>query len=380
MAVLMLMEWPGVTGELYDQVRASVRFDQDPPEGGLYHVAAVAEDHASLGQQLALLGFGFSLAIGISFVTRLQRLGWSLDASAAETWVLGRNMLLMLILWPISAAILRSLRRDDGIEDERDRTIATRASAHAYSVLAIALIALINWPLTWIGEVTGLASWLGKPTDMATILGYLLAPIAWIIGVPWQDATVVGSLIGQKIVINEFVAYLQLADIIQNGVDGVMLTDKGKLIATYALCGFANFSSIAIQIGGIGGLAPDRRADLARFGLRRSLAGKQQVGQPQGEAIHQNAGVRAGDVAKTVGEVKIFLDAAPVGRASLTVMRHPARHFAIQRLRRGQINDLQAGRDGLLLGQQALARTGAPKNQCFHARIVGESRPARQPL
>ncbi|MCC6594635.1 MAG: NupC/NupG family nucleoside CNT transporter, partial [Xanthomonadales bacterium] len=102
---------------------------------------------------------------------------------------------------------------------------------------------------------------------------YLLAPIAWIIGVPWQDATVVGSLIGQKIVINEFVAYLQLADIIQNGVDGVMLTDQGRLIATYALCGFANFSSIAIQIGGIGGLAPDRRADLARFGLRAVLGG-----------------------------------------------------------------------------------------------------------
>ena len=137
----------------------------------------------------------------------------------------------------------------------------------------IALIALINWPLTWIGDVTGLAQWLGKPTDMATILGYLLAPIAWIIGVPWQDATVVGSLIGQKIVINEFVAYLQLADIIQNGANGVMLTDQGKLIATYALCGFANFSSIAIQIGGIGGLAPDRRADLARFGLRAVLGG-----------------------------------------------------------------------------------------------------------
>jgi uncharacterized membrane protein len=106
-------------------------------------VAAVAEDHASLGQQLALLGLGFSVAIGISFLARLQRLGWSLDPSAAETWVLGRNVLLMLILWPISAAILRSLRRDEGIEDERDRAIATRASAHAYSVLAIAVIALI---------------------------------------------------------------------------------------------------------------------------------------------------------------------------------------------------------------------------------------------
>ncbi|HLU13479.1 MAG TPA: nucleoside transporter C-terminal domain-containing protein [Arenimonas sp.] len=137
----------------------------------------------------------------------------------------------------------------------------------------IALIALINWPLTWIGEVTGLQSLLGKPTDLATLFGYLLAPIAWVIGVPWQDATTVGSLIGQKVVINEFVAYLQLADIVNGRVDGVELSEKGRLIATYALCGFANFSSIAIQIGGIGGLAPNRRQDLARFGLRAVLGG-----------------------------------------------------------------------------------------------------------
>jgi len=137
----------------------------------------------------------------------------------------------------------------------------------------IALIALLNWPLTWIGEVTGLQAWLGKPTDMAALLGYLLAPIAWVIGVPWQDANTVGSLIGQKIVINEFVAYLQLADIVNGKMPGVALTEQGRLIATYALCGFANFSSIAIQIGGIGGLAPDRRSDLARFGLRAVLGG-----------------------------------------------------------------------------------------------------------
>jgi CNT family concentrative nucleoside transporter len=137
----------------------------------------------------------------------------------------------------------------------------------------IALIALINAPLTWLGDVTGVAGMLGKPTDLATIFGYVLAPIAWVIGVPWQDATTVGSLIGQKIVINEFVAYLQLADIVNGRVDGVELTEKGRLIATYALCGFANFSSIAIQIGGIGGLAPERRQDLAKFGLRAVLGG-----------------------------------------------------------------------------------------------------------
>ncbi|MBA2238546.1 MAG: NupC/NupG family nucleoside CNT transporter [Lysobacter sp.] len=137
----------------------------------------------------------------------------------------------------------------------------------------IALIALIDWPLTWLGEVTGAAELLGRPTSMATLLGYLLSPVAWLIGVPWQDATVVGGLIGQKIVLNEFVAYLQLAEIVNGNAPGVVLTDQGRLIATYALCGFANFSSIAIQIGGIGGLAPDRRQDVARFGLRAVLGG-----------------------------------------------------------------------------------------------------------
>ena len=137
----------------------------------------------------------------------------------------------------------------------------------------IALIAMLNAPLTWFGEVTGIAGAIGKPTDLATIFGYVLAPIAWVIGTPWADATTVGSLIGQKLVINEFVAYLQLAEILNGKVAGVTLSDEGRLIATYALCGFANFSSIAIQIGGIGGLAPDRRHDLAKFGLRAVLGG-----------------------------------------------------------------------------------------------------------
>ena len=137
----------------------------------------------------------------------------------------------------------------------------------------IALIALINAPLTWLGDVTGLATALGKPTNLATIFGYLLAPIAWVIGTPWADATTVGSLIGQKLVINEFVAYMDLSKIINGQVPGVSLSAEGSLIATYALCGFANFSSIAIQLGGIGGLAPDRRQDLAKFGLRAVLGG-----------------------------------------------------------------------------------------------------------
>ncbi|UYB51572.1 NupC/NupG family nucleoside CNT transporter [Xanthomonas sp. AM6] len=137
----------------------------------------------------------------------------------------------------------------------------------------IALIALVNAPLTWLGDATGLAAAIGRPTNLSTIFGYLLAPIAWVIGTPWADATTVGSLIGQKVVINEFVAYSELAQIVKGQVPGMSLSAEGRLIATYALCGFANFSSIAIQIGGIGGLAPERRHDLARFGLRAVLGG-----------------------------------------------------------------------------------------------------------
>ena len=137
----------------------------------------------------------------------------------------------------------------------------------------IALIALVNAPLTWFGDVTGLAAAIGRPTNLSTIFGYVLAPVAWVIGTPWADATTVGSLIGQKVVINEFVAYTELSRIVNGQVPGVSLSTEGGLIATYALCGFANFSSIAIQIGGIGGLAPERRHDLAKFGLRAVLGG-----------------------------------------------------------------------------------------------------------
>jgi CNT family concentrative nucleoside transporter len=140
----------------------------------------------------------------------------------------------------------------------------------------IALIALINGPVQWIGTVGGehsLNAWLsataGHPVALSleTIFGWILAPVAWLIGVPWRDATLVGSFIGQKVVINEFVAYADLARHLDE------LLPQSRLIATYALCGFANFSSIAIQIGGIGGLAPNRRGDLARLGLRAVLGG-----------------------------------------------------------------------------------------------------------
>ena len=131
----------------------------------------------------------------------------------------------------------------------------------------LALIALINGPLTWIGSVTGLEAVVGQPIDLALILGWLFSPLAFLVGVPLDEAVVVGGLIGQKVVANEFVAYVALTEI------QLDLSDRSVLIATYALCGFANFSSIAIQLGGIGGIAPERRPQIAQLGLKAILGG-----------------------------------------------------------------------------------------------------------
>ncbi len=130
-----------------------------------------------------------------------------------------------------------------------------------------ALITMVNFPLAWIGQITGIESVIGQTLSLSIILGYILSPLAWIIGIPWSEATIVGGLIGEKIVINEFVAYLHLGEIKNT------LSEHSVLISTYALCGFANFSSIAIQLGGIGGLAPNRRSDIARLGMRAVMGG-----------------------------------------------------------------------------------------------------------
>lgn len=108
--------------------------------------------------------------------------------------------------------------------------------------------------------------------NLGLILGYVLSPIAWVIGIEWNDAIVAGGLIGQKVVLNEFIAYLQLSQTPIGSGPGA-ISEHSRLVLTYALCGFANFASIAIQIGGIGSLAPERRSDLARFGLRAVLGG-----------------------------------------------------------------------------------------------------------
>jgi concentrative nucleoside transporter, CNT family len=132
----------------------------------------------------------------------------------------------------------------------------------AMLIAFVALIAMLNGFLGWVGH------FFGYPTfSLQRIFGWVMGPLAFLLGAPKQDIDTVGNLIANKTVINEFFAFSMMKDVVGQ------LSEKGKLIATFALCGFANFSSIGIQIGGIGGLAPTRKSDLARLGFRALLAG-----------------------------------------------------------------------------------------------------------
>jgi concentrative nucleoside transporter, CNT family len=140
----------------------------------------------------------------------------------------------------------------------------------------IAIIYALNWILVdGIGTWTGLNAWVMESTggsfngfSLQYIFGQIFRVLAFAMGVSWTESLQVGSLLGQKMVINEFVAYLSLADMKAGG----LLSEKAIIVSTYAICGFANFSSIAIQIGGIGGMAPERQGDLSRLGLKALLA------------------------------------------------------------------------------------------------------------
>ena len=141
-----------------------------------------------------------------------------------------------------------------------------------------AVIAVFNWiTVDWIGGPTGLNDKIVAYTDgryeglsLQYILGNIFAPVAWLIGVPSADIVMVGQLLGEKTILNEFYAYASLSELKESG----NLTNyRSIVIATYTLCGFANFASIGIQIGGIGVLAPSQRATLARFGIKALIGG-----------------------------------------------------------------------------------------------------------
>ena len=132
----------------------------------------------------------------------------------------------------------------------------------AMLIVFLALLALLNAIMGWIHIHIG---WF--PYSLQQVLGWIFAPVAWLIGVPWHDAATIGNLLGTRMVLNEFVAFAELGKI------KAALDPRTFTISTFALCGFANFSSIGIQIGGIGALAPEQRDQLAKFGIRAMLAG-----------------------------------------------------------------------------------------------------------
>lgn len=226
-----------------------------------------------------MLGNSYSLAQGVSLdVGRLmfaeQLLGASLMAAPAA-------LVIAKILYPeieesvTKGEVKMSVEKTDANGIDAAATgagtgLKLAANVGAMLLAFIALLAMGNYFLAQIGDLTGISSLFpDSELTIEVILGWILAPLAFIIGVPWEDAVNIGSLLGTKVVLNEFVAYLQLADLVGSDV----LSAKSITMATFALCGFANFSSIAIQIGGIGGLAPSRKSELAQFGLMAVLAG-----------------------------------------------------------------------------------------------------------
>lgn len=154
------------------------------------------------------------------------------------------------------------------------------ANVGAMLIAFVSLLALVNWPLHAVGELPAAKSVLASvglsELSLQTIMGKVLAPLAWTMGVPWRDAPLLGSLLGEKLVLTEFVAYLHLSQAMHAPplADGLpVVTSRTAQIGTYALCGFANFASIAIQIGGLSVMAPERRKEFAQLALRAMLGG-----------------------------------------------------------------------------------------------------------
>ncbi len=231
---------------------------------------------------IQMLGQSFAEAHNIDLAT--AQIKFAVQLLAASTMAAPASLAISKILYPeIEEPVTKGTVK---LKVEKNASNVIEAAAGGASdglqlalnvgamLLAfIALIALFNYLLQELGDLTGLNVLLmeqyHQPLNMQLVFGLVLQFLGFAIGVPWQDSLAFGSLIGTKVVLNEFVAYLDLAKTIAAGQMG----EKAITMATFALCGFANFSSIAIQIGGISPMAPHRRKDLAALGLRAVLGG-----------------------------------------------------------------------------------------------------------
>lgn len=232
---------------------------------------------------IQILGHSYATALGISVVEAQQ---------IFATQLLGASVMAAPAALVISKIIFPEVSDPETkgtvkIKIEKNASNAVEAAANgagdglmlalnvgAMLIAFIALIALINYLLQGLGDITGLNATLiahyGQPLNFQLMIGLVLQFVAFGIGVPWNDALSFGSLFGTKIVLNEFVAYLDMGKMIEAKS---LLSGKAIFMATYALCGFANFSSIAIQIGGLGPLAPERKSDIASLGIKAVIGG-----------------------------------------------------------------------------------------------------------
>ena len=245
--------------------------------GGMAHIAG-----GVMAAYVQMLGVSYAKAKGWDLSTaQVQFAGHLLAASVMSA---PATMIIAKILIPETGQPLTKGSVRLSVEKAHANVVEAAASGASDGVkLAInvagmllafiAIIALLNSVLGWVGWTTGLNAVcmqnFGKPLSLELLFGLVFQFIAFAIGVPWHDALNVGSLMGVKLVLNEFVAYSKLADLIPLHV----MSEKAITIATYALCGFANFTSIAIQIGGISPLAESRRSDIARLGMKAVLGG-----------------------------------------------------------------------------------------------------------
>lgn len=166
----------------------------------------------------------------------------------------------------------------DAIANGTTEGLKLAANVAAMLLVFLAFIAMINGILGWVGDVTSLNDWMAANTiyekfSLETILGTIFAPLMWLMGVATKDIMLMGQLLGIKLAASEFVGYIQLAEL-KNTANALHLNyEKSVVMATYMLCGFANFASIGIQIGGIGSLAPGQRKNLSQFGMKAVLGG-----------------------------------------------------------------------------------------------------------
>lgn len=247
-------------------------------------------------QLMLLMVGGFATMAGSVLAAYVGLLGGADDAARE---MVTRNLLLASVMSAPAAIVMARIvmpeterppdeRHVELGESERATNVFEAATIGATDGLKLALnvaamliafvaiVALLNWPLAWFSGLEGVAAWRearGLPVfSVEWALGAVLAPLAWVMGVGWTDAGEVGSLMGQKVMLTEFIAYSSLTEMI-HGTEGARISARSSAISMFALCGFANVASIGIQIGGISALAPSRRGELARLAPRAMVAG-----------------------------------------------------------------------------------------------------------